>query len=337
MDPEGNAVAVWRQSDGTRFNIWSNRYTLGANWGTAVLIETEDDGDAEGPQVAMDATGHATAVWHQSDGMRENIWSNRYTASGAWGAAEEIEDNTGNATEPQVAVDPGGNAVVVWQQSDGMRENIWSNRYTPSEGWSTQQPIETNNAGPARFPQVAVDASGNAVAVWQQSDGMRENIWFNSYTPTGGWGVAGLIEADDGDATAPQVAMDPAGNVVAVWQQSDGSRENIWSNRYAVGDSWGTVERVDSRAQGSARNPQVAMDARGIAVAVWTQTDGGRDSIWSNRYIPGSRWGTAERIVADDAGRARQPQVAADPEGNAVAVWLQSEGTTDTIWSNRLE
>jgi hypothetical protein len=41
--------------------------------------------------------------------------------------------------------------------------------------------IETNNAGDAAMPQIAMDAIGNALAVWQQSDGAHTNIWSNRF------------------------------------------------------------------------------------------------------------------------------------------------------------
>jgi hypothetical protein len=47
-------------------------------FGTAALIETDNAGGAHAPQIAFDASGNALAVWYQSDGTRDNIWSNRY-------------------------------------------------------------------------------------------------------------------------------------------------------------------------------------------------------------------------------------------------------------------
>ena len=108
-------------------------------WGTAQLIETENSGNAVDPQIAIDASGNALAVWYQ-DGdataaTRYDIWANRYTAStGLWGTATLIEtDNAGNALGPQIAFDASGNAIAVWQQ-DGdataaTRNDIWANRY----------------------------------------------------------------------------------------------------------------------------------------------------------------------------------------------------------------
>ena len=78
MDANDNALAVWSQSDGTRYNIWANRYTTNTGWGVAELIETDNAGDVYTPQITTDANGNALAVWRQDDGTRYNIWANRF-------------------------------------------------------------------------------------------------------------------------------------------------------------------------------------------------------------------------------------------------------------------
>ena len=59
--------------------------------------------------------------------------------------------------------------------------NIVANRYTVGTGWGTAALIETDNAGHATGSEIAFDVSGNAMAVWLQSDGTRYNIWANRY------------------------------------------------------------------------------------------------------------------------------------------------------------
>jgi hypothetical protein len=82
VDGSGNAVAVWQQDNGTgtRTNIWASRFVPATGWGTATLVETDNAGDALVPQVAVDGSGNAVAVWYQSDGTRSNIWANRFVA-----------------------------------------------------------------------------------------------------------------------------------------------------------------------------------------------------------------------------------------------------------------
>jgi uncharacterized protein YbdZ (MbtH family) len=337
IDTNGNALAVWEQSDGTRYNIWANRYTAGTGWGVAALIEADNAGDASDVRIAFDANGNALAVWTQSDGTRNNIWANRYTAGTGWGTAVLIEtDNAGHATNPKIAFDTSGNALAVWQQFDGTRYNIWSNRYTIGTGWGAAALIETD-AGDAWSPQIVFDINGNALAVWGQSDGTRNNIWVNRYTSGTGWGTPVMIETDAGDAMSPQIAIDASGNALAIWEQSAGTMNsnNIWANRYTAGIGWGTAALIETDNTGEATFPKIAFDTNGNALAVWQQFDGTRYNIWSNRYTIGTGWGAAALIEADDAGNAWYPQIVFDINGNALAVWSQSDGTRDNIWVNR--
>jgi len=328
FDANGNALAVWEQFDGTRTNIWSNRYTAGTGWGTAALIETDNAGDAGLPKVAIDANGNALAVWHQFDGPqtsgRSNIWSNRYAASTGWGTATLIEtDNAGRAVAPRIAIDANGNALAVWNQFDGTRYNIWSNRYTAGTGWGNAALIETDNAGHAQAVQIAIGANGDALAVWQQFDGTRESIWSNRYTAGTGWSTAARIENDNAeDAFSPEIAIDGSGNALVVWRQHIGTLGSIWSNRYTAGTGWGTAAIINDTA-GNGSHQQIAVDARGNALAVWRQFDGGLTNIWSNRYTAGTGWGTAA-LNENNAVSAHNPKIAMNANGNALAVWTHN-------------
>lgn len=70
---------------------------------------------------------------------------------------------------------------------------------------------------------------------------------------------------------------------------------DIWINHYTAGSGWGTTANlgqvrinIPGGAGAPAGWPQVAMDANGNALVVWTQpspSDGGAtQSLWSNRY-----------------------------------------------------
>jgi hypothetical protein len=351
VDPGGNAIVVWAQYNGLNSDIGTSRFSAASGtWGPLQLIETSAGsvgvGTAGGsPQIAMDAGGNAIAVWRQHDGQRDSIYANRFNAaSGAWGTAQLIEtDNAGGALSPQIAMDAGGNAIAVWEQSDGTRNNIWANRFSAASGsWGTAQLIETEDAGSALSPQVAMDAGGNAIAIWQQSDGTRNNIWANRFgAATGTWGTARLIETDNaGTASAAQVAMDTGGNAIAVWQQSDGTRDNIWANRFsAASGTWGSAQVIET-GTGTTVDPQIAMDASGNAIAVWRQFDATSDNVHANRFDAASgAWGTAQAIETSNQ-EAIGPQIAFDVNGNAMAIWSRSSsgiGVPGAIVVNRFD
>ncbi len=233
----GDALAVWEQHDGTRWNIWSSRSaaTSGSLWTSPVALET-DSLDARSVVLAAGPGGNAIAMWAMYDGTRNNIWANRFDATtGRWGTAEIIETGSGDAALPQVGMDNHGNAMAVWHQHDGMRNNVWSNRYTAGTGhWGVSALIETDNGDIDALgrPTIAVNGSGNAVAVWAQSDSVRTNIWANRYSAGSGWGAAQLIESEDGWAYYADIGLDISGNAIAVWTQLDGTRNNIRANTY---------------------------------------------------------------------------------------------------------
>jgi hypothetical protein len=128
-----NAVAVWRQSDGSNARIYSNYSTNGgATWEGAKLIEDNAGYDAIYPYVAVSGS-NAVAVWNQKDGSNKyRIYSNYSTDGGAtWEGDQLIEDNAGyQSWSPHVAVS-GSNAVAVWYQEGGSPFRIYSNYLGP--------------------------------------------------------------------------------------------------------------------------------------------------------------------------------------------------------------
>ena len=336
VNANGNALAVWPQSDGTRNKLWANHYDAATGWNTASLIENDDAGNTYTPRVAFDANGNALVIWAQNDGMRSNIWTRRYDALTGWETAILIENDTGHAGDPRIAFDANGNALAVWTQLSSSFYSIWTNRYDATTGWGTPTLIENDDTAHASSPQVAVNANGDAITVWTQSDGTRYNVWARRYDAVTGWEMAMLIESETGFASDPQIALDANGNALAVWEQPIGSRDNIWANRYDAITGWGTPSLIEN-TDWNAFSPQVAFDANGNAVAVWRQVNGTRYDVWANRYDAATGWGTATLIETDNTWHAGDPQVAFDTNGNALAVWPQSDSTNYNIWANRYD
>lgn len=305
-----------------------------------MLIETDDSGTAYLPQVAADGAGNAIAVWYQSDGTTYNIWANQYVNGYGWLTAELIESNdTVSAYQPQLAMDGMGNALAIWPQYDGAFLNLSSNRFEAGSGWGTADLIVLNDYGAYPRPRLAMDDSGIAMAVWSQYSSMQFSIFSDRYAVGAGWGGIELVETVNlGNAIAPQLALDGGGNAVAVWMQENGTKSSIWANRYAVGAGWGIAEMItanESAYSTGYSSPQLAADALGNVIAVWTQYDGIHSDIWANRYVAGSGWGVAEKVGADDSVSASSPQVAIDAAGNAVATWSEYDGTQFNTSSSR--
>jgi hypothetical protein len=78
------------------------------------------DGNAYDPQIAIDGSGNATAVWHRHDGSYYFIQaSTKLFGDGkSWSPPEDLSLIDGNALYPQIAVDGSGNAMTVWCRND---------------------------------------------------------------------------------------------------------------------------------------------------------------------------------------------------------------------------
>jgi hypothetical protein len=63
------------------------------------------------------------------------------------------------------------------------------------------------------------------------------------------------------------------------------------------------------------------------------------DNIRANRYTAGVGWGTDELIETDDGEvtDGGHQDVAIDGDGNAIAVWHQFDGSSNSIYANRLQ
>lgn len=185
VDGDGNAIAVWSQEavPGQGLHVWASRYTAGGRWDcNATLVETGTGGDGDNPRIAMDGNGNAIAVWSHSDGAETTIWSSRYVRGQGWGTPVKIQDaGPGNGFNPQISVNGDGTATAVWQQAEASGRHIGSNRYVPGAGWGTAILIEDSGLS-GWNPDVAVDADGNAIAVWYQWDGVSQfDIWANRF------------------------------------------------------------------------------------------------------------------------------------------------------------
>jgi hypothetical protein len=201
MDAAGNAILAWGTFPGSQVHF--GRYVAGTGW-TFGQIPTTGAGAPHVPYIAVDAAGNAIAVWMQHDGTSANLWASRFTPSGGWGAAEPIETSALYATLHSLATDALGNAVAVWMQNDGTRNNVFATRYRVGSGWAAPEPLETSDVD-ASFATAAVEPGGNVHVVWRQGVLLQ---WAR-YTPGTGWSTVGTFGTGD----QPQLAVSATGRV----------------------------------------------------------------------------------------------------------------------------
>jgi hypothetical protein len=271
-------------------------------------------------QIAVDAKGNACALWRESYESSYGIFAKRYATQSGWGETVRIDINsTGEVFSPQMAMSPRGDVMVVWQQSSGNCNTIWTNRYAVSRGWGEPAPISTRNVSDASAVKIAADAAGNVMAVWRQFDDGVTNIWASHCQKGKAWGVATAIGVDNaGHAFDPQIAMDIDGNAMATWTQVNKTRSHIWAKRYKTGAGWGRASQIDSNQIDSAMFPQVMADADGNVVAVWHQFNEIQKTVWRNSYAIDYGWSGSNLIKTCQTKDVLDPQVPLDVDGTSM-------------------
>ncbi len=256
------------------------------------------------------------------------------TNPGEWGSPSPLlEESDIDVQFPTIAADDNGNAMAVWLQRNGSRYDVWAKRLVSGLGWQAATLVDGNDTGDAYSPEVAMDASGNALVVWHRFDGTRNNVWAATYVGGVGWRAPTLLEAGSYDAQSPRVGISPPGDGMAVWQQSDGTRYNIWASRFAWGTGWEAATLIENLGPGDAREPRIAVD-NGGAITLWKQDNGSFPDLWANQYVDGSGWQVPGLVESRDGVGAIRPEIAGDGVGNAVAIWVENDGTRRNISAN---
>jgi hypothetical protein len=188
--------------------------------------------------------------------------------------------------------------------------------------WRTPQDL----AAPGYTPEIAVSPQGTAVAVWVGWDGSHSRIQAAARPRGGSFGPPQFIGPENQDTDSPHVAMDAQGNAVAVWSINL-SYNRIQAAFRPAGDNTSFNPHQTLSAGGVfAFDPAVSMDDQGNAHAIWA-----RGVLIETSTRPAglsSSFGPVSTVSAGGSGAyAYEPAIAAEPNGDAVALWTRFDGT----------
>jgi hypothetical protein len=281
--------------------------------------DVSTSGLADDPIVAADAQGDMTAVWLDSDGVHASVLASERPAGGAWPTPVELSSIDQTADDPAVAVDPQGDATAVWVREDATGETLQA-AVRPADG-TWQSPVNVSSAPDLEDPEVAVDSQGDAIVVWDIDNGT--NIVQAAVRPVGGgWQAPVDLSSRTADGNDPRVAFDADGNATAVWQLRAGTSEVVQAATRPTGGAWQAA--VDLTVPGQYADPNLAINPAGDAIAAWNRYDGTNFIIQAAvRPADSGVWQSPTDLSA--AGSSSfQSQVAIDPQGDAIAVWLNN-------------
>jgi hypothetical protein len=273
--------------------------------------------------------------------------ASRYLTPPPRGTATRFRDRTANPVSwgyhfnPQVAIAPNGDSVVVWE--DDSDHNGWYDimvRGFDAAGCERfpAQYVNTVGSGDQRTPRVAIDARGSFAVVW--ADDADSNGWFDIFMRTfnaDGTERTPRMEVNSvgsGQEIRPDVAVDDQDRIVVVWQDdqdSNGWYQILGKALRIVSGVATTIApdfTVNTNGAGQQFVPRVAMNSGGDFVVTWqddsTSLPGHEIYARGYRLTPTNTLAglfSDIRVNTVYAGHQANPAVAMGPAGSFVIAW----------------
>ncbi len=286
----GEAALVWVQKDPSstdpnQFSVLASLRPAGGGFSTPAIVSPQPltlGNDAENPRVAIDAAGDVTVLWSYFDGTNSVIQAASRPVAGSFSAPSSLTADGEDAFSPSVAMDSAGDAIAVWDRSNGTNDVIQSS--TASPGGSFSSPVELSDASQSAFePELAMDPAGDAVAVWTRSNGTNDVIQSSTASPGGSFSSPVELSEAGQNASNPELAINPGAVVAVVWQRSNGTNEIVQASTGSAAGSFSAPVELSAAGQ-DALFPGVAMDGAGDATAVWKRSNGTNEIVEAAGY-----------------------------------------------------
>jgi hypothetical protein len=291
----GKMTAVWTVLRDRRTIIKSSSRTVGGSWAAAQTI-SGPVGGASGAVVAVDDQGEAVAAWRWSDGAFLVVQAAVRSKEGVWSTPEVLSAPGRSTSQPQVAMDAIGNALVAWLRNNGS----WTAAQVASRPvGGTWEPVQNlaERGGGARRLDLAMNAKGDAAVIWVQGRLEAVADLLAALRPAGSrrWSRAPVTEGWDG--LEARIALDEQGNATAVWCGS----WTVSASFKPAGEAWQNNYLLSGYENYSV-HPVVTTPRPENATAIWISRDS--ESVEADDFIRTVSYdvNTSKREAEEDEG-----------------------------------
>jgi hypothetical protein len=179
-----------------------------------------------------------------------------------------------------------------------------------------------------RAPDVAVDAAGDAVLVWEQGDGANVRIVTRTRGADGTLARKRALSTAGQNAQNPVVAFNEAGDAAVAWERYDGSSWRLQARTIAADGSLGPVRTLSPPGQDLSPplQSQLAVDSVGNALVLWVPVGGGSPYRIKARALDAGGTLGPTQTVSPSGVSAYAPEVGFSSSGDALLAWSSNHG-----------
>lgn len=255
--PDGAFVLAWEGHEGERRVVRAARREPSGEWGTAVRLDADADGEGREPRLAGGAEGRVLAAWQGVHAGSPIVLAAVSADAGrTWLPDRPVSDRAGAATLPAVAVDPDGRMFVAWEdRTDGERDLRLLRSTDSGASWEPSIRVDSDAAGRASsfHPALATPGSGVVLVLWWDDRNGLSDLFVRRSSDAGVTWAGPEVRLDDGPAGATvshaaRWSPAPVSDTVTVrWEEVDAAgiarlRERASPDR---GATWGVVRSAE--------------------------------------------------------------------------------------------
>lgn len=208
---------------------------------------------------------------------------------------------------------------------------------TPAIGLDSNPPIGDTDSNAT----IAIDPMGNAVASWSRTTGRAatENVWAAVYNHSLRVWTGAVKISGNGSADNSQVALDEYGNAILVWEEGFPtqicyrilSSDGVWTPDLSM------PPELVSKSNNAQTVPQISIDSKGNAVAVWSEYFGRKNHVFSAKKPFTLPWIALGEISSGTRNATLIPTkvLSINRNGDGIAVWQESIDTSSQVHAAR--
>lgn len=226
------------------------------------------------PRVALDSSEAVNVVWGDTTGGGRRVVFVRSTDLGAtFSMPLELSQSTGQAFEPEIAIDDADAINVVWEDTGPGVSVIKVSRSTDGgETFSSPQQV-SSGINEAIDPHIAVGPGSTIHVVWLETVGAETQVFYSRSTDLGFTFTDPMNVSDQPGAEARKALLAVFGEKVYITYHDEApdSRQVFLLRSGNSGERFMQPVQVSdaARRRGQAHSPSMAFDQHGKLHIVW--------------------------------------------------------------------
>lgn len=240
---------------------------------------TPHGGGAFSPRVALDSSEAVNIVWGDIAVAQKQVAFVRSTDLGAtFSAPLNVSRSSGEAFEPEIAVDPGDGINVAWEDTTpGVSAIMFARSTDHGETFSTPLRVSTGE-GRATEAHIFTNSAGHIFVTWVDESGGERQALFARSTDGGATFSEPINVSQKPGAEISKPVITASGDTVYVAFQNDqrGDKQVFLAKSTDAGVSFSNpvqVSRSNNDVQGGrAHSPAMVIDGRGVLHFIWVDS-----------------------------------------------------------------